>query len=197
MIVLVSPRRLRRGFTLIELMITIAIVGVLMALAVPALTQMVATKSVASQADEFASALRFARSEALKRSSPVTLCRNSGTLAAPTCATVAGDWNSGWVVFVDRDTAGTIDTVTSATQRPDQTLRVQAANTRIKSTTSTPSTAVYVQFLGNGIMAGGNMSFTLTPNIKATDVNYTTGTRTVCVNRQGRVRIESGTAACQ
>lgn len=100
----VAPRQINhavssRGFTLVELLVTVAIIAILAGLAAPSFVQFLARQAVTSQANEFASALRTARSEALKRGLPVRVCRiaNPAT-ATPTCATTVGDWRNGWLV---------------------------------------------------------------------------------------------------
>lgn len=74
------------GFTLIELLVTIAVVGVLLAFAVPSFTQMLANSRVRGTAQSLQSALLKTRSEALKRNATVTLRRKSG------------GWDAGWEV---------------------------------------------------------------------------------------------------
>lgn len=91
-----------RGFTLVELMVTVAILVILLAIGVPAMQGFLASRQVAGKTDALASAIRFARSEALKRAQSVTICQTTtADSVTPTCDTGTGDWNSGWLVFVD------------------------------------------------------------------------------------------------
>ena len=83
-------KRLRphqRGFTLIELMVTLTLLGVLLGIAIPSFRDFVATQRVKSAAFDLAAALLLARSEAVKRNSDVTVAPVSGT-----------DWTTGWTV---------------------------------------------------------------------------------------------------
>lgn len=96
----------QRGFTLLELMLTIAILSILMGLGVPAFNDTIRNNQIAATGTELVTALNLARNEALKRSLRVSVC------AADTedkCAT-GTDWSKGWIVFTDDiGTAGVIE----------------------------------------------------------------------------------------
>jgi type IV fimbrial biogenesis protein FimT len=90
------PRSVRNaGFTLIELMTTVSVAGVLLAIAIPAFTNFVASSRLSEQTNELVGALNMGRSEAIKRNRNVTFCRVA-TNTAPSCAG-AGNWRF-WVL---------------------------------------------------------------------------------------------------
>ena len=76
-----------RGFTLIEAMVALAVLGVLTTLAVPGLQKVVAKQRMSSASYDVMSDLTLARSEAIKRGSTVEMVPLSGT-----------NWISGWQV---------------------------------------------------------------------------------------------------
>lgn len=93
------------GFTLVELLITILVAALLMALAIPAFHSFVENNRIAASTNQLVSALAVARSEGIHRRETVTLC-SSTDLA--TCA-VSASWETGWIAFTDRNSNGAID----------------------------------------------------------------------------------------
>jgi type IV fimbrial biogenesis protein FimT len=88
-----------RGFTLLELMFSIAIGGLLLGLGVPAFRDFVRASRITSNANELLTAVYTARSEAIKSRATTVLCfTTDATAAVPDCA---GDGSQGWVVWVD------------------------------------------------------------------------------------------------
>lgn len=96
------------GFTLIELMITVAIAAVLLAVAVPSFTNTIKRNQIDSQLRELASHVTLARSEAISRSVTVTICR-SNDQATCTSTLANGNWSDGWITFIDVDGDATVD----------------------------------------------------------------------------------------
>lgn len=93
------------GFTLIEMMMTIAIAVILLMLAVPSFQQIIITNRLTTQTNNLISDLALARSEAIKRGARIAVCKtNSGT----NCVSGAA-WGDGRLVFIDGSTAGTVD----------------------------------------------------------------------------------------
>ncbi len=86
-----------KGFTLIELMVTIAVAAILVALALPSFRNLIVNSRLNGVASDMVDFVSFARSESIKRNSTIQLCRADNS-AATTCAGSSGDWVN-WVVL--------------------------------------------------------------------------------------------------
>jgi type IV fimbrial biogenesis protein FimT len=94
-----------RGFTLIELSIAVALVGILFAIALPSWGHYFAEHGVRERADALADAFLLARSEAIRRGGRVAVCPRS----ADRCDPRAAGWEHGWLVFADDNRNGVRD----------------------------------------------------------------------------------------
>jgi type IV fimbrial biogenesis protein FimT len=87
-------RPLQTGFTLVELLVTITVMAILLAIAVPSFTDVTLGSKLSSYANSLAANAYLARGEAIKRNTPVTLCVSSN---GTSCG--AGGWEQGWIVL--------------------------------------------------------------------------------------------------
>jgi len=97
------------GFTLVEMMMALLVLAVLLAVAAPGFYELIKNNRMLSQVYAMRAALNGARSEALAQRSFVTLCHSEDG------ATCGGDWNEGYVAFVDADGDGAVDDPNSPT----------------------------------------------------------------------------------
>jgi len=98
--------RARSGFTLIELMMTITVAAILLAIGVPSFKYVTSANRASGEINGLLGDMQFARGEAIKEGQTVTICAAN---AAGTQCSGSTFWNTGWLVFSDTGVIGTID----------------------------------------------------------------------------------------
>ena len=93
-----------QGLTLLELLVTVSIVGLLTSMAVPSFSTLIQDRKHDSHLNDFKNTLAFARSEAVKRGLRTVICASSN---GSSCN--GSTWSDGWLVFVDEDSDDSID----------------------------------------------------------------------------------------
>jgi type IV fimbrial biogenesis protein FimT len=86
------------GFTLLEILITVTILTLVMAIGVPSMRDFVKNDRLVTQINTMVGHLAYARSEAVLRHLPVVVCASSNLTS---CSN--GSWTDGWIIFVDTD----------------------------------------------------------------------------------------------
>jgi type IV fimbrial biogenesis protein FimT len=127
-----------QGFSLIELMITITIFGILTSVAIPSYTTFMTASRLSNQNTALMLDFVFARGEAATRAKRVTVCQSANGTA---CS--AGGWHTGRIVFIDNGSAGVVD-------NGDEILRVAAAINTADAMTSTTSNT-YISYNAAGV----------------------------------------------
>lgn len=128
------------GFTMIELLVTVVIVGALTMIAVPGMTDLVRDARLSTQTDLLVSTLNTARLEAIRRRVPVTVCPTVAPNAlVASCSGSVGDWAKGMLIW---DPAVPDDPLTAADDRILQRIQTKTGLTVTLSPTSASPTAV-------------------------------------------------------
>ena len=87
----------QQGLTLLELMVTIAIAGILLTIGVPSFQAIVTSNRISANTNNFITAINLARSEAIKRGTDISVCKSADGVSC------TGDWNQGWIVYLTSD----------------------------------------------------------------------------------------------
>ena len=169
---------INKGFTVIELLVTLSVAGILLAVAAPSYREFVQESRITAQSNSLLSSMMLTKSEAIKRNSPATICPSS----SGTACTGGTIWSNGWIVFADANSDGVVDA-------GEEIIQVGAAFTG-GNILQTNVGDTRVTFTANGFSMGFNSTFSLC------DSRGASHSRALILSNQGRVRTEKGTAAC-
>jgi type IV fimbrial biogenesis protein FimT len=173
--------RFQQGFSLLELMTAVAVLGVLLAIGVPSFTQMVRDNRVVADTNELVVALSVARSEAVRRGLPVAVCARTGPTTDVCQTGTSNDWANGWLVFTDA--AGTVGEVSA----DDQILqRFDPLSTGVAMLTNNRPV---VRFGASGLPPSGAVDTTFTIRHSVCSGN---NLRTVKITATGRLHTNKG-----
>lgn len=108
-----APSRRAAGISVIELMVVVALLGILVAVAGPSFTGLIQRTRAAGEMNSLVGDLQYARSEAIRNGLPVSLCPSAN---GSDCL-AAGTWHSGWIVFTDPNRSGTREPAEAVVRR--------------------------------------------------------------------------------
>lgn len=169
------------GFTLVELMVTIAVAAILMAVALPSFQGVMRSNRVSTTTNQMIGALSLARMEAIRNTRGAGVCASAD---GSTCS-AAGDWTAGWLVWSDVNGNGTYDGTAT-----DTALRyVQGSD---NMTVTGPAGADAIRFDARGRVAAAQ-----TLVLQSTNCGSQLLRRTLTVAPTGQVRKDGGLVACQ
>jgi len=186
------------GLTAIELLVTVAILAIVLALGLPNLREFLTRNQAASITREFSSDVTRARTEAINRNSCVTMCISNNTANAlaggtPTCAASGSNWQVGWLVFANPSCSSAQNNPTtngsiliSVRQRGLDTFELSPAS---------GSALRRITFDSRGLAAGVQKNLTLAYTPENTSSPHY---RSICLSSAGRVTVRqyAGVDAC-
>jgi len=162
------------GFTLLEMLVTMGIVGILMTFALPGMNTFIKNNRLTTQINSLVSHLQYARSLAIKKHRQIIVCASSdGT-------TCSGSWNDGWIVFNDDDGSGDITGNEAIKQVRDS---LQGA------TTLGSSNGTVITFDTRGFAPNSAVTFSLCDDRGAAHG------KAISISNTGRIR-NGGTVTC-
>jgi len=160
-----------RGFTLIEMIVVLTVIGILVGIAAPALSTFVHSNRLVTATNDLVADFSLARNEAIKRSRVTGVCKSSDG----TSCTNTGTWASGWIVFADTNDSG-------GWSAGDEIIRSHEALTKITVPTAAADSVLYNR-------AGSITAGTGAYSICSSAIHQT---RDVTLSTTGRSSITSG-----
>jgi type IV fimbrial biogenesis protein FimT len=176
-----------RGFTLIELITTLAVAGILVTLAVPSFTEVIKNNRLITQTNDFVTALNLARSEAIRRSDRVTVCKSTDEASC----SAGGGWDQGWIVFHDVNGDGVVTNPTT------NVLRVHGALNSGTTLRGDANLADYVSYVSTGAtqkFAGGASATQSGVLVMCDDRGFVSQAKGIQISATGRVSTTSATS---
>jgi len=119
-----------KGFTLLELIATLAIASILLSVGVPSFRSVIMDSRMVRDTNQFVASINLARSSAVRFQRNATVCVSANFNAPLPSCSGSSDWSGGWIVWVDKDRDGAVDTdEILAVQEPiDNTTSFSATN---------------------------------------------------------------------
>ena len=160
------------GFTLVEMLVAVLIVGVLLLVAAPGFSNLISNNRMVSEVYALRATLSHARSEALARRAPVVVCPTTDGLA---CAD-SNDWSTGYMTFVDTDN----NSVANSADVDEEIIQWEARQSPVAI--GFDNVSKRVRFGGQGIALGFDGTFTFCDSRGAGDA------RALILNPVGSLR---------
>ena len=169
-----------RGFTAVELMVTIAILGILAARAAPSFTSLIERWRVRTVTEAMQSTIYLARSEAMRRGGAIVVRKNPNVSGVCTLAGTNEEWGCGWTVFFDADRNNVFD-------GSDIKLQEYSGGSRVNVVHKSGGEFFTVD--RNGVIGSLNAKgFILTPQDGSLSSPAATG---ICATSGGRIKVIS------
>lgn len=151
--------KLQLGLTLVELMMTVAVLAIVTSLAVPGYARLTAANRITTATNELVAAIHYARSEAIRRGQTVVICKSNDGLD---CTVGGNHWESGWIAFVEQNT----NNIRDAAEVLLHTWGAAPAGITIRPASAQNNIDDYLRFNARGIITNisGDVAFNVCSN---------------------------------
>lgn len=183
-----SKRSVQTGFTMLELLVTITILGVMVGIAAPRFAATMRNLEMTNLANEFILSVGYARSQAIAMNRCVSLCISNDPHAdSPVCSS-SDNWNNGWIVFANpkcdnNPSDATAQLLQIYVGQPDGAVLIGTSNDRNLRFDSRGMTS---------LSAAGSLKL-----LPAGSSSTATASRIICINSAGRAVVaNTGSSVC-
>ena len=174
-----------RGLTLIEMMIVLAVLATLLSVGVPLMQSLLHNNRLRAESARFLGAINLARSEAVMRNLPVSICPSAmATTGKPQCA---GTYAGGWIVFANRDKDKVVD---AGTDEVLQVFEALPVGYRLTNRSGTRNAFELINYLPDG-SAHSNRTLLFCP-----PQGTTAQALSIVINIVGRARMAEEWGIC-
>jgi type IV fimbrial biogenesis protein FimT len=177
--------RRKPGFTLIELLVVLSVVAIILSVAAPPLRQLLQSNLLRTETRRLLVAINLARSEAIARNQPVSLCPSSIATSGP--AVCSGNYAGGWMVFSNRDRDRTVDVSTDVVIEAFAGL---PTGFTLTNRAGTRDASELITYLPDG-SSGRNLTLKICSGFSAAAASWS-----VVMSRVGRPRVARGWGEC-
>ena len=174
-----------KGLTLVEMMLALVVLAVVATISAPTLRGLLQGNQLRLESHRLLAALNLARSEAILRNQPVSLCPSP--MARTGVASCSGTYEGGWLVYTNLDRDKVIDT---GTDEVIQVFEEMAPGYRLTNRSGTRTAFELINYLPDGT-SRSNRTFLFCP-----PAPVSAPSRRIIINTVGRARLVTGGHPC-
>lgn len=173
-----ASKQYQHGFTAIELMVTVAIAAILVAIAAPSFKNIIEKGRVEAGSNQLFTALMLTRNEAVSRNQSGVLCKSADGASC----TTSGGWEQGYLIFIDVNSDGAQDA-------GETLIRSYEANEFSVTIRASGDFSSLVRYASDGSVTSNDIFQICGPT-------GASRAQSIAVNNVGRPRREQGANSC-